>query len=202
VSADSLFALRRLAAQREPEERCELCGAGIGAEHRHLLDIKAQTLVCSCRACSLLFFGGEPRARYRLVPTRVLSLPGFRLEDHQWEDLAVPVNLAFFMRSTPADRVVALYPSPAGATESQLGLEAWQQLEADNPILSQLEPDVEALLVNRVRGAGEYFIAPIDECYRLVGLVRSGWRGLSGGSEVWAAIGQFFADLKGRAKTR
>jgi len=60
---------------------------------------------------------------------------------------------------------------------------------------------VEALLVNRIaqsRGAGaaEYFVAPIDECYKLVGLIRGSWRGFSGGTEVWREIGKFFSDLK------
>ena len=32
-----------------------------------------------------------------------------------------------------------------------------------------LEPDVEALLVNRARGARQHFLVPIDECYALVG---------------------------------
>ncbi len=46
----------------------------------------------------------------------------------QWEDLHLPINLSFFVESTPAKRVLALYPSPAGAVESLLTLEAWQAL--------------------------------------------------------------------------
>ena len=34
----------------------------------------------------------------------------------------------------------------------------------------------------------QYYIVPIDECYRLVGLIRMHWRGLSGGTEVWKEI--------------
>jgi len=60
---------------------------------------------------------------------------------------------------------------------------------------------VEALLVNRVRGTREHFLVPIDECYRLVGLIRMHWRGLSGGREVWEEIEQFFEELRGRSKT-
>jgi hypothetical protein len=60
------------------------------------------------------------------------------------------------------------------------------------------------LLVNRVghvRGASpaEYYLVPIDECYKLVGLIRRHWRGLSGGTEVWREIGAFFNGLKTRA---
>ena len=61
--------------------------------------------------------------------------------------------------------MTAMYPSPAGATESLLPLTAWTTLVADNPVLGQLEPDVEALLVNRVGESREYFLAPIDACY-------------------------------------
>jgi hypothetical protein len=123
-------------------------------------------------------------------------LSDFRLTDPQWEELHLPINLAFFFHSTRAGRVVAVYPSPAGGTESLLTLEAWQQLEEANPVLCELEPDVEALLVNRLGSAREHYRVPIDACYRLVGLIRSGWRGLSGGSEVWEEIGRFFSSLK------
>jgi hypothetical protein len=128
-----------------------------------------------------------------------VQLHDFRLTDAQWEELRLPINLAFFMSSTSAARVMAFYPSPAGATESQLELEAWQVLVAENPILGRFEPDVEALLVNRVNQTREYFRTPIDECYKLVGLIRANWRGLSGGSEVWDEVGRFFASLKKRS---
>jgi hypothetical protein len=68
-----------------------------------------------------------------------------------------------------------------------------------------MSPDVEGLLVNRAGRAGseggshEYFLAPVDECFKLVGLIRSNWRGLSGGEEAWKEIRRFFADLKARA---
>ena len=116
----------------------------------------------------------------------------------------VPISMAFFFHSTPDARVVAFYPSPAGATESLLPLETWTEIEDANPVLKEMEPDVEALLVNRVghaRGfsAAEYYVLPIDECYKLVGLIRANWRGLSGGTEVWQEIGEFFDGLKQRA---
>jgi hypothetical protein len=122
------------------------------------------------------------------------------MSDAQWDSLHIPINLAFFFSCSPAGRVIALYPSPAGAIESLLTLETWHELEEDNPILRELEPDAEALLVNRVGQAREYFRVPIDECYKLVGLIRSKWRGLSGGTEVWEEIGRFFAGLKVRGE--
>ncbi len=103
--------------------------------------------------------------------------------------------------STPAGRVVAFYPSPMGPTESLLKLSAWEKLERCNAVLKGMERDVEALLVNRVRGAREHFLVPMDECYSLVGLIRMNWRGLSGGQEVWEEIGRFFEELRERSKT-
>jgi hypothetical protein len=64
-----------------------------------------------------------------------------------------------------------------------------------------MEQDVEALLVNRSRGAREHFLVPMDKCYSLVGLIRMHWRGFSGGKEVWEEIEQFFEELRRRSKT-
>jgi len=126
------------------------------------------------------------------------------MSDGQWESLLIPINMAFFFRSSVERRTIALYPSPAGAVESLLSLESWNEIEASHPALALLRPDIEAFLVNRVghsRGltGAEYYIAPIDECYKLVGLIRTNWRGLSGGAEVWTEIGRFFLDLRSRA---
>jgi len=202
----SFSALRRLAREgaqsaQSATEHCELCGESVGPEHRHLLNLASRELLCVCRACTLLFdqaaAGGGTR---RLVPTRYRFLAPFAMTDAQWESLRLPVNMVFFYYDSAAGRVMALYPGPAGVTESLLTLETWEDLAACNPILRTMEPDVEALLVNRVREAREYFLVPIDECYRLVGLIRSHWTGLGGGREVWQEIEQFFASVKGRAK--
>jgi Family of unknown function (DUF5947) len=184
------------------EERCELCGAPIPGEHRHVADVHARSLLCACRACAILL--GRPGAgggHFRLVPERRLLLEGFHLDDAAWAALQIPVELAFFFRSTAADRVVALYPSPLGATESQLEFDTWEALERENPLLCELEPDVEALLVNRARGAREHYVVPVDDCYRLAGLIRMHWKGLAGGTEVWERIGSFFDDLRREART-
>jgi hypothetical protein len=58
-----------------------------------------------------------------------------------------------------------------------------------------MEPDVEALLVNRAQGARRHWLVPIDECYALVGLIRTRWKGLTGGKQVWEEIGHFFDRL-------
>jgi Family of unknown function (DUF5947) len=184
-------------------EVCDLCAAPVPPGHRHLVDFDDRRLLCACRACALLF---DARAagggHLRLVPTRRRRLEDFALDDAAWDSLRIPVDMAFFFHSTPAQRVSAFYPSPAGPTESLLELEAWTQLEAANPVLGQMEPDVEALLVCHARGLREHWIVPIDDCYELVGLIRTRWRGFGGGEEVWAAIGRFFDDLPTRERTR
>jgi hypothetical protein len=199
--------LRRLArgAARERQarlERCELCGEPIPASHRHLLDLSSRELLCACRACTVLFDRREAGVgHYRLVGERRLRLEGFVLDEAAWAALAIPVELAFFFRDEAAGRVQAFYPSPAGATESLLDLVAWERLERANPVLATLEPDVEALLVQRARGARRYFVVPIDDAFRLVGVIRTHWRGLSGGREVWERVDAFFAALAERAQT-
>ena len=194
--------LRRFVRPRAAAaERCDLCGAEVPAEHSHLFEPPTRQLFCSCEACAILF-SGQTGTKYRRVPRRVRYLADFRLADAQWDSLMIPIGMAFFFHSSPAGRTLALYPSPAGATESLLDLWAWAEVVEENPVLRELEPDVEALLVNRVRGANDYYLAPIDECFKLVGLIRAGWRGLSGGTEVWQEIERFFAELKGKAESR
>jgi Family of unknown function (DUF5947) len=199
--------LRRLAqAPRtegaETQEHCELCSAPIPSDHRHLLDLGSRELMCCCVPCKILFdrdaAGG---GHYRLIPDRRLHVPDFELDEGSWEALRIPVDMAFFFHNTGAERVMAFYPSPMGATESLLELRSWEDLERENPILGELEPDVEALLVNRARGARSHWVVPIDDCYELVGLIRTRWRGLTGGKEVWDGIEAFFEDLGRRARS-
>jgi hypothetical protein len=194
----ALAALRRFARPRGPEERCDLCDAPLAPDHAHLVEVTRRRLVCACAACCVLF-GNNAAAKYRRVPRRVQYLADFRLTDVAWAGLGLPINLAFFLRSTAAAGVAALYPSPGGATEAPVPAEAWQALEEDNPVLREFESDVEALLVNRVGEARDCYRAGIDECYKLTGLVRTHWRGFSGGPAVWDEIGRFFAALKERS---
>lgn len=194
-------AKRAVAAHAAQVEHCELCGDAIPPDHRHMLDLRNRELMCACRACKILFDSGAAGGgHYRLVPDRRLRLAGFDMDDVTWADLRIPVDMAFFFHHTEAGRVVAYYPSPAGPTESLLELDAWTELERANPVLGELERDVEALLVNRSRGARQYFLVPIEDCYSLVGLIRTRWRGLTGGREVWEEIDAFFEGLAGRSK--
>jgi hypothetical protein len=191
-----------VAVEAEPEEHCELCDAPIPSTHRHLLELSSRELMCACRPCSLLFDrGGAGNGRYKLVPERRLRLDDFAMSDLAWEELRIPVDMAFLFHSSAEGKVVAYYPGPMGPTESQLELSSWQELERANPILTEMEPDVEALLVNRVAGARRHWLVPLDECYSLVGVIRTRWRGLTGGREVWQEIDRFFGELDRRARS-
>jgi hypothetical protein len=146
-------------------------------------------------ACAILFCD-QGNQRFRRVPRRCDVLHDFRLDDSTWESFLIPINLAFFFRHSAHERVVAMYPSPAGATESLLELDTWDELGEANPILRQFAPDIEALLVNRVGSSRDYYRVSIDRCYELVGLIRLRWRGLSGGNTVWEEIAKFFQKLQ------
>ena len=179
-----------------PEERCDLCGTEITTDHRHLLHLTERRIVCVCESC-LALRGGD--AEYRPTGTRVAWLADLELPDELWAAFSIPIGLAFFMRSSVTGGVVAFYPSPAGATESELDMEAWEELVRANPILASLESDAEALVVNRLAQPNEHAIAPIDECSRLVGMIKVSWQGVSGGSGPQEAITSFFDELRERA---
>lgn len=204
---EAFGALRQFAAGRRatsrPVEHCEMCSAALEKEHPHLVALASRQIVCACTACALLFDGIQG-AKYKRVSRRLRPVADFQMTDAQWESLMIPINMAFFLESSVEGRVIALYPSPAGAVESLLPLDAWSEIVEQNPAVRRLESDVEALLVSRVgyahgAAAAEYYLAPLDECYRLVGLIRSNWRGLSGGTEVWTEVAGFFSDLRSRA---
>jgi hypothetical protein len=138
----------------------------------------------------------------RPTGTRAIVLDGFKLDDELWARFQIPIGLAFFMVSGADGGVVALYPSPAGVTESELYLEAWDELVAANAVLADLEPDVEALVVNRLSDPPVHAIVPIDRCYELVGTIKSTWEGISGGDAVENAVEAFFARLASERSAR
>lgn len=200
-TAGALRSLRRFMERRAVPERCELCSADLAADHAHLLELPKRQLVCACDACAILF-DQEGAGRYRRVPRRCDLLLDFRLSDIAWQGLGLPINLAFFLHSTAAERIIAMYPSPGGVSEALPALDVWQMLREDNPILAKFEPDVEALLVNRLHSERDHYRVGIDECYKLVGLVRTHWRSMTGGTAVWREIGRFFTELRQRATPR
>jgi hypothetical protein len=197
-------ALRRLAQPRRAGaaavERCELCRTPVPVRHRHLLEMATRQIVCACDGCALRFqivVGG----RFKLIPRNVQGLGDFAMSDNLWESFALPINLLFVYQDSRPSQTRAIYPSPAGGTESLLPQEAWTSLMADNSTLKEMESDVEALLLNRVGSAREYFIVPIDRCFALVGLIRTHWRGFSGGEAVWQEIDKYFEELRVEAGT-
>jgi Family of unknown function (DUF5947) len=176
--------------------RCELCGADLGERHGHVVALDDRSLRCACRPCYLLFTpAAAGGGRLRAVPERYLTDPDRPLADADWDALQVPVSTAFFFRNTDLGRVVACYPSPAGATECLLDLAGWQRLTESYPLLAAPAPDVEAVFVSLVRNRPAAFLIPIDAAYRLVGAVRLRWRGIAGGDEVRRTLEAFVDDL-------
>ena len=199
-----LRSLRRLSAPKPstettPQERCEFCAVNIGERHGHVADTTDHRLLCVCRPCYLLFApSGAGGGRYRGVGEEVRMVTDLALDDVRWDALRVPVDLVFFFRQTGVDHLLAFYPGPGGATESELDLRAWTDIAADNPVLEQMASDVEAILLRRHQDGFSCHLVPIDVCYELVGTVRLKWTGLGGGPEVWRDIDAFFADLDRR----
>ncbi|MFI6693872.1 DUF5947 family protein [Streptomyces sp. NPDC050433] len=188
-------------------ERCEMCATPIGEEHQHVVNLESRSLMCGCRACYLLFTDDGAQLRYRAVPDRYLRFDGLPLDARTWDELQIPVGLAFLFRNSVQDRTIAFYPGPAGATESELPLDAWAAIVDAGPELAVLRPDVEALLVRRTEagGGGREIVAschlvPIDACYELVGRLRTLWRGFDGGREAHAAMDAFFEHVQARSR--
>ena len=197
--------LRRFVEEPAPqapqpvEERCELCGTPVEARHGHVVDVEHRSLKCTCRACYLLFVPQESGAgRLRAVPERYRFEPDRPLSTSDWERLGIPVASAFFLRGE--DGVRAFYPSPAGATECLLDLEAWAELGREHPMLAAAQPEVEAILIRAEHAGVECYLVPIDVCYQLVGIVRVYWKGFDGGSEARERIDGFFAEVAGQAR--
>lgn len=201
-----LTTLRRIAGNRPTPvagERCEMCAAPIAEQHQHVVNLESRGLMCTCRGCYLLFTADHAELRYRAVPDRYLSFPEFRLGEADWDELEIPVGLAFLFRNSVQDRTVVFYPGPAGATESELPLGAWDRIEGANPELGHLRADVEAVLLRgpeREHAGFSAHLVPIDTCYELVGRLRTLWRGFDGGQEARGALEEFFATVEARSR--
>jgi len=190
---DSLGTLRRVIRNRPAgprPERCEMCAEEIAPDHGHVVDLQSRQLLCACRPCYLLFTDERAHLRYRAIPDRYAAV-GNILGERAWDELQIPVGLAFLFHNSALGRMVVLYPGPAGATESELDL-------PDHPF-PDLRPDVEALLLRRGQDG---YLVPIDACYELVGRLRTLWRGFDGGQEAHAAVAEFFDRVRSRAGSR
>ncbi len=195
---------RGVGAPREADaqqERCEMCATEVDSRHSHVADLEQSSLMCVCRGCYLLFtHGSAGGTRYRGVPDRYVRDPSRTLSVAEWDDLQIPVGLAFFLSSSQRGEVTGFYPSPAGATECLLDLQAWARLAEAHPLLRAAEQDVEAVLICRSASGVEYFIVPIDACYELAGRMRMLWKGFDGGTEARESIDAFLAGVRARAK--
>lgn len=190
----------RAAPRPAPGERCEMCGEPVAAEHGHVVNVAGRSLLCTCRGCYLLFTAEDAALAYRAVPDRYLSFGNLVVSPGQWDALGIPVSVAFFFLNSTQQRMVAFYPGPAGATESELPLEAMAEVLAANPQLQVLRPDVEALLVRAAGDRVSCFLVPVDRCYELAGRLRRLWRGFDGGEQARAALEEFFATVAARAR--
>ncbi len=184
-------------------ERCEMCSEPIADEHQHVVNVEGRQLMCVCRGCYLLFTDVNADLRYRAVPDRYLTFQDFALDRREWEALQIPVGIAFFFRNTALGRTVAFYPGPAGATESELDLTAWNNIRETEPRVDMLADDTEALMV-RVpddnASPPECFLVPIDACYEFVGRLRMMWHGFDGGQQVREFIAEFFDQVAARSR--
>ena len=186
-----------------------MCAEPIADEHQHVVNVAARQLMCTCRGCYLLFTDPHAKLRYRAVPDRYLTFSDFTLDRRAWEALQIPVGLAFFFHNSDMDKTVAFYPGPAGATESELDLDAWSSISGADSRLGMLADDVEALLVRvpdrdhadpELNAPAECYLVPIDACYEFVGRLRMLWRGFDGGYEVREFVDEFFERIKARSK--
>ena len=167
-----------------------MCATPLAPRHAHVLERRTGALRCACVTCERVMVA--PGTPWAPVRRRWNRIDDFRLTDDQWRAFGLPIDLAFFFTRRGTGHVVVRYPSVAGTVECGLPLSAWNDVVAANAVLQMLEADGEALLVNRLGTRRDYFIASIDECYRLVGLIRQHWRGFDGGPTAWAAIHGFF----------
>ncbi len=186
-------------------ERCEMCSEPIADEHQHVVNVEGRQLMCVCRGCYLLFTDTQAALRYRAIPDRYLAFGDFALDRRLWDALQIPVGLAFFFKNSALGRTVAFYPGPAGATESELDLAAWNEIRAADPRVDMLADDTEAVLVRVPRDDGDgpaapqSYLLPIDACYEFVGRLRMLWHGFDGGQQARDFITEFFEMLDVRS---
>ncbi len=181
---------------------CEICGTALDAQHRHIAELEAHRLLCTCEVCALVHERTEVTSRFRAVPKHVRALPADVVTTGDLDALGVPVGLSFFFRASTLARWVAIFPSVAGATEAPVRDEIFERVLAraglDRP--GAIAEDVEALLVRRERGRiSSAFVVPIDVCYELVALLRTYWEGIDGGDMAKAKLDELFATIDARA---
>ncbi len=197
VRADSLLAKKkekdREAQKKDAHAACEICGEATTDRHAHLVDVHARALACVCDPCAQTLGGG---GRYRRVPTDVKRVAALADDERWWPALGLPAGMAFFVPRGHGDvGVTAHYPGPAGATEGAVAREAWSDVARRCEAAGGIEPEVQALLVNRIDGAREHWIVGVDRCWELVARVREHWKGLTGGDDMKRELARFFSEV-------
>ena len=99
---------------------------------------RAASCMCACRAvlAAVRPPRGAAAATTGWSPTAGCGSRTSSSTTLLWEELRLPVDMAFFFRNSRGrSACVAYYPSPMGPTESLLELDAWSALEAANPVL-------------------------------------------------------------------
>ena len=191
------------------------CGHALSDNNAHLYHPARRQIRCCCPVCRL-----APEAGWLQVPSQI-SRVSAELDDGIWQSLGIPVALASFVRRDYSEFVSAnsegavsaaphalrsratywsaAYPGPAGLIETALSDAAVESLLQRNPEWTDITPHVEAIVVNRLGPEACAFRVPIDVHFRLAGELRTHWRGLSGGDEVWHRLEQFFLSLEQHA---
>jgi hypothetical protein len=186
-----------------PGECCDFCSTPVTPEHSHLIELAARRILCACRPCYIVFEPeGAAQGKYRAIPSRYREITAFAIDDALWDSLQVPIGLVFFFYNSLEQKMVAFYPSPVGATESLLPLDAWDEITARHSELASIKPDVEAILMQRSRESSRTFIVPIDSAYELVGLIRTSWKGFDGGEEARQKVAEYFDKVRLRSQGR
>ena len=147
-------------AEREAQEHCDLCSEPIPPEHRHLLDLETRELRCACRRAACCSTARAPAAGTTPGPRPAAAAGRLRARRRAWEELRIPVDMAFFFHRARGRARRRLLPGADGrdrvaARAARLGGDRGRQ-----PRARGMEPDVEALLVNRARGARDSWLVP------------------------------------------
>jgi hypothetical protein len=186
--------LRKYVARPSAAPACELCAGPLPSQHRHVVEVTARRIRCSCAACAVLFEDAGER-RFRTAPVTVRAEPDFGALE-QWSALGIPVGVAFCFYSSAERRWIAILPGPAGAVEAELEAARFAEVRRRSALARSLADDVEAIIVRAGVGLSpQAFAAPIDRCYALAGMLRQVWKGVDGGEEARRSLDRFFAEL-------
>jgi hypothetical protein len=176
VAADPQFVPLGRLRPSQAHSKCSLCARPIEEKHDHLYSPAKREIACACFECALIVPSSD-HAAFRKVPTGVQRIAVRDVAG--WLDrLNVPVGVAALIPSDGGGARLA-YPGPAGLVESTVDPALWRALCDDVPVAGQLAPEVEALVWSGL--THDVLRTGIDVVFRLVGELRTHWRGITGG---------------------